>query len=415
MWAKPVEIVDDFTEADAEGHILRVNGKPFVEYLAVILDKGVDIRDIEIADKDFYLNQLKEKEVVQEEIEMNVEQESDLLEPQTEQLSESQPVIEEEQAEQCGLTPSSCKEPHTHSHNHHRRASSEKYHVSLEIQDEYKHPYLAIALTTVSAMAASVGGAFVVFFWPPSSTLLGLMLAFSAGIMLYVGFLEIDERKISYMDIMVHAQMDLSMGEANIWMFIGMIGFLLITWLIPDDIQSEPLTKRDRSLEIAGLITALGISLHNFPEGLVVYNATVVGVCDLAAPSSFSLSYLVQYLVQCTGRGLVVALAIAIHNIPEGIAVALPLYYSTHSKWEAMKWCLLSSICEPLAAIVFGIIFSEYLTERLMAVMNAVVAGIMIILCVFELIPTALKYTSESGSWDDRWSVCYVRFTLFPY
>ena len=60
----------------------------------------------------------------------------------------------------------------------------------------------------------------------------------------------------------------------------------------------------------------------------------------------------------------------------------------------AMKWCLLSSICEPLAAIVFGIIFSEYLTERLMAVMNAVVAGIMIILCVFELIPTALKYTS---------------------
>lgn len=84
------------------------------------------------------MNQLKEKEVVQEEIETNVEQESDLLEPQTEQLSESQPVIEEEQAEQCGLTPSSCKEPHTHSHNHHRRASAEKYHVSLECHIEFK-------------------------------------------------------------------------------------------------------------------------------------------------------------------------------------------------------------------------------------------------------------------------------------
>ena len=94
--------------------------------------------------------------------------------------------------------------------------------MSYRIQDEYKHPYLAIALTTVSAMAASVGGAFVVFFWPPSSSLLGLLLAFSAGIMLYVGFLEIDERKISYMDIMVHAQMDLSMGEANIWVEIGL-------------------------------------------------------------------------------------------------------------------------------------------------------------------------------------------------
>lgn len=235
-------------------------------------------------------------------------------------------------------------------------------------------------------------------------------------------------------------------------MFVGMIGFLCITWLIPEgnahgvtsegdtsvvgsesdphdvnrendtvnrendthNISSEDSvhdtnsddthiinsendaknTKLDRSLEMTGLITALGISLHNFPEGLVVFNATVVGVCDLPAPSSFSLSYVLQYLIQCTGRGLVVALAIAIHNIPEGIAVTLPLYYSTHSKWEAMKWCLLSSICEPLAAIIFGVLFSDYLTERIMAIMNAVVAGIMIILCVVELIPTALKYTS---------------------
>ena len=147
-------------------------------------------------------------------------------------------------------------------------------------------------------------------------------------------------------------------------------------------------------LNLGLFMTALGISLHNLPEGLVVFNATVVGVCKLPPPSSFSLAYLFQYLTQCTGRGLVVALAIAIHNIPEGIAVALPLYYSTRSKWEAMKWCLLSSICEPVAAILFGVFFHAYLTERLMAIMNAVVAGIMIILCVFELIPSALQFTS---------------------
>ena len=158
--------------------------------------------------------------------------------------------------------------------------------------------------------------------------------------------------------------------------------------------QSSSQSHQQRSLRMTGLVTALGISLHNFPEGLVVFNATVVGVCKLPPPSSFSLAYLFQYLTQCTGRGLVVALAIAIHNIPEGIAVALPLYYSTHSKWEAMKWCLLSSICEPLAAILFGVFFHAFLTERLMAIMNAVVAGIMIILCVFELIPSALQFTS---------------------
>ena len=82
-------------------------------------------------------------------------------------------------------------------------------------------------------------------------------------------------------------------------------------------------------LEKMGVMTALGISLHNFPEGLVVFNATVVGVCRLPA-ASFSLPYLFQYLTQCTGRGLAVALAIALHNIPEGIAVALPIYCSTH-------------------------------------------------------------------------------------
>ena len=82
-------------------------------------------------------------------------------------------------------------------------------------------------------------------------------------------------------------------------------------------------------LEKMGVMTALGISLHNFPEGLVVFNATVVGVCRLPA-ASFFLPYLFQYLTQCTGRGLAVALAIALHNIPEGIAVALPIYCSTH-------------------------------------------------------------------------------------
>ena len=63
------------------------------------------------------------------------------------------------------------------------------------------------------------------------------------------------------------------------------------------------------------------------------------------------------------------------------------------SKWKAMKWCLLSSICEPIAAILFGIFFSEYITQSVMAAMNAVVAGIMIILCLYELIPAALRYT----------------------
>ena len=95
-----------------------------------------------------------------------------------------------------------------------------------------------------------------------------------------------------------------------------------------ENVESTEKAQQAR-LEKMGVMTALGISLHNFPEGLVVFNATVVGVCRLPT-ASFSLPYLFQYLTQCTGRGLAVALAIALHNIPEGIAVALPIYCSTH-------------------------------------------------------------------------------------
>ena len=184
---------------------------------------------------------------------------------------------------------------------------------------------------------------------------------------------------------MVHAQYDLGengMLEANLWMFAGMAFFLLLAYLVPEQeedstdpaekeastadtavtestkiTESTENTKNMKStenventkiaestentkitentekaqqarLEKMGVMTALGISLHNFPEGLVVFNATVVGICRLPA-ASFSLSYLLQYLTQCTGRGLAVAMAIALHNIPEGIAVALPIYCST--------------------------------------------------------------------------------------
>ena len=70
---------------------------------------------------------------------------------------------------------------------------------------------------------------------------------------------------------------------------------------------------------------------------------------------------------------------------------------SRNSKWEAIKLCLISSICEPLAAIVFGLLFSEYLTTSFMAIMNAIVAGIMVILSIYELIPASLEYTTPKA------------------
>lgn len=218
------------------------------------------------------------------------------------------------------------------------------------------------------------------------------MLSFASGIMMY----------ISYCDLLTHAQLELdSMFWANTWMFVGMAFFLVVTTFVPEpdfaDTVVEGSTKQERKrLMMTGMIAAIGISLHNFPEGLVVYNSVLTGVCDepMGEADMQSLSTIFEYMTQCMGRGLAVSAAIALHNIPEGMAVAMPIYASTGSKWKAMKWCLLSSICEPFAAVVFGFAFNQYLTRSIMSSLNAVVAGIMIMLCIVELIPATLQHIS---------------------
>lgn len=134
-------------------------------------------------------------------------------------------------------------------------------------------------------------------------------------------------------------------------------------------------------------------------------------------PTSFILSEWFTYLSQCLGRGLAVSFAIALHNIPEGMAVALPIYYATKrysdhfhcsssSKKQALRWCLISSICEPLGALVFGLFFQNYITHYVMAALNAVVAGIMIVLCIVELIPACLENVSAK--------VCFLSCGVIP-
>lgn len=80
------------------------------------------------------------------------------------------------------------------------------------------------------------------------------------------------------------------------------------------------------------------------------------------------------------------------------MAVASPILASTGSKWEALKWCLASSLMEPLGAILFGFFFNHLLTPALTSVLNAVVAGIMIMLCIAELMPTAAEHVSPRAA-----------------
>lgn len=123
---------------------------------------------------------------------------------------------------------------------------------------------------------------------------------------------------------------------------------------------------------MTALIVVTGISLHNIPEGMAVYLSTLKG----------------------WKLGVAIAVAIGLHNIPEGMAVSTSMYAATKSKWAAIKWSLLSGLCEPLGAFAFGVFFYQYLSEFTVYCMLSGVAGVMTYICVKELIPQAMHYTS---------------------
>jgi len=147
-----------------------------------------------------------------------------------------------------------------------------------------------------------------------------------------------------------------------------------------------------RGLLLTGLSAAVGIAAHNLPEGLVVYNHTIGGICALEAGAApLQWWQLPADPARCLSRGVAMTLAIALHNIPEGMAVAAPVYAATGSRLLAMQYCALSSLGEPLAAVLFGLVFSSGLTRLAMACVNAFTAGIMVALCIAELMPEAAR------------------------
>jgi len=134
-----------------------------------------------------------------------------------------------------------------------------------------------------------------------------------------------------------------------------------------------PNTAENRKLVKMGINTAIAIGLHNFPEGLATF---VAALSD-------------------TRVGTVLAIAIGIHNIPEGLCVALPIYYATGNRVKAFSWALISGASEPLAALLGWAILANSFSDQLYAILFGLVSGMMIIISIRELLPTAHRYDFE--------------------
>ena len=229
----------------------------------------------------------------------------------------------------------------------------------------------AFLLTLFAGLATCIGGVISLFTKRTNTRFLASSLGFSAGVMIYISFIEMFPKAQAYLSD--------EYGEpGGIWrtcaaFFGGMLLIMLIDNLIPSpesDLTAVKSGKHDTRLQRMGLLMALAIGIHNFPEGLATFTSTL---------DSIKL-------------GVTIAVAIAIHNIPEGIVTAVPVYFATGSRRKAFSISMLSGLTEPLGAVVGYLILRPFLNDTLYGIIFAAIAGMMIYVSVEELIPMAREY-----------------------
>lgn len=247
---------------------------------------------------------------------------------------------------------------------------------------------MAFLLTILAGLSTGIGSLIAMLLKDNRNTnYLTFAMSFAAGVMLFVSFVEILPHASHELEEIYKA----TTGNehkgaiiATICFFVGMAVVALIDKLIPKgENPHEFMSKADmktgvesevnkKKLMRVGVLAAVALALHNFPEGIATFTAAL----------------------NDQQMGVTIAIAIALHNIPEGIAVSMPIYYATGSRSKAFFYSFLSGIVEPLGAFVAYGLFGSYMTESsiIMPAMLAGVAGVMVFISLDQLLPAAEEY-----------------------
>ena len=237
--------------------------------------------------------------------------------------------------------------------------------------------FFAFLLSAFAGLSTGIGGLIAVGKKPISSRGLSMAMGLSAGVMIYISFVELLSGAFS--------SLESEMGTKGSWIalggfFIGISFIAIIDKLIPEDENpheflgvDQVVSQKDKHEQLkgkmmrTGLLSALAIGIHNFPEGMASFFSA------LSDPA----------------LGISIAIAIAIHNIPEGISVAVPIRVATESRFKAAGAALLSGIAEPIGALIGFVILMPFISETILSVVFAFIAGIMVYISVDELLPAA--------------------------
>lgn len=238
---------------------------------------------------------------------------------------------------------------------------------------------IALGLSLFAGLATGIGSFIAFFYKKTNERFISFSLGFSAGVMIY----------ISFMELLFNARVGITQltGSPKMGILYTALAFLggiifagLIDMFVPKDENphemhtmdelEDPKSHHYRKLKRTGLVTAIAIAIHNVPEGIATF-VSALGNLE---------------------TGIAIAIAVAIHNIPEGIAVSVPIYVATGSKKKAFWMSFLSGLAEPVGALLAWVVLAPFLSPMLMNIVFAVVAGIMVFISLDELLPAAREY-----------------------
>lgn len=214
--------------------------------------------------------------------------------------------------------------------------------------------YYGIIVSSIAGISTLVGYLFI-YIKADKNKVISKSLSFASGVMLTLSLVDLIPTSINYL------RMDnRSLLYAVLFFFVGIILCLIINTKIKDN---DVLYK-------TGILSMIGIMIHNIPEGIVTY---ILSTVDMKL-------------------GLIFAIAIILHNIPEGISISVPIYYSKKSKKKAFLYTMISGLSEPLGALLSMIFLYKYISNFLIAILFSLIAGLMSYISIFELMKTSFKY-----------------------
>ena len=225
---------------------------------------------------------------------------------------------------------------------------------------------LAFILTTFAGFSTLIGSLIIFFKFKNEKKLLAGCLSFAAGVMMMISVIDLMPEGIGLLKTKYGLFTTTFLGLGAI--ILGGITSGLLDYFFPDSVKND--NKYNSSLYKVGIIAMIAIVIHNIPEGIATFVTTHHNI----------------------SLGFSLALAISLHNIPEGLSIAVPIYYSTKSKAKALLYTLVSALSEPFGAVITYLFLINYINETVLGLLYFLIAGIMLYISLFELLPKSKSY-----------------------